>query len=539
MTNRSSTFLSVFTRVFVAILPVVAIFLTQYACDTYAQESSDQLLGTGEPADPYQLDSFDKLSALEKYPTAYFVLTQDLRQGDLPFAPLCAQNGFAGVLDGNGHSIEFHYAAQNDQEALGLFTKITQDGYIKRLTVSGSLEVNAQTRYVGAIAGESYGTLFNVTSSVVIDVSKAHALLYAGGLVGYSQGILVSCAAQGGIVANERVVKCEQEAITNGLRPENRPFGLFIGACGPVASNRLPKNITAHAGFAAPGGVKDSSQDNTLENIANALKYKPDMIEIDVRLNDQGELVVTHNYPIPKHAPTLQAVLTLLLGKPVDGVELPEYDPQQARAVKLQLDAKQNGIVLQELETIEKVGFPLNRIIMAGDSNYDTVYELRDAIRDATEQGMEFWMNPDRLDSYEHMTKRDPKFIERITAFDLPCVTVNSSYTAMNDAIVAWLRANDVQISIWTLNSDDAIRNNLTLGVYNATSRSPQLLQAREACQRNGLWDARVGDQLQTNGAALIPNLEEVGARVQEKRPAELENALNEYALRLLNLTKD
>lgn len=250
--------------------------------------------------------------------------------------------------------------------------------------------------------------------------------------------------------------------------------------------DRLPKIITAHAGFAATGGPDDKSEDNTLDNIIKAIGFGPDVVEVDTRLvtrsNGKACLVIDHDGEADyEHCPTLQEVFELLMGKHPRSAEVGAYGLQ----VRMQVDEKANGILENVLELAEQVGFPWERLICAGDSTYDYVKTQLPALRKAVAKGMEFWMNPSEISSYEEMVLDTDRFIQRIEALELPVFTVNSYYVPFEDGrLLQAFGERGIRVSVWTLNTREALEHYLPMGFYNVTSRLPEALALRANMMR-------------------------------------------------------
>ena len=130
---------------------------------------------------------------------------------------------------------------------------------------------------------------------------------------------------------------------------------------------------------------------------------------------------------------------------------------------------------------------------MAGDSEYETVLANKELIRGAVERGLDFWMNPDRLSSYDELAKKSDAFLDRVRALELPRLTVNSYYGAITDEIAEWLADNGLDVSVWTLNNKNAIRANFLRGFKNVTSRLPLATETRDLCATRGVYGSVFG----------------------------------------------
>lgn len=72
-------------------------------------------------------------------------------------------------------------------------------------------------------------------------------------------------------------------------------------------------------------GASSVAPENTLEAFTRAIELGADVVELDVRRNHDGGLVITHDpLPAPPEAPTLEQVVELCAGRIALDVELKE-----------------------------------------------------------------------------------------------------------------------------------------------------------------------------------------------------------------------
>lgn len=432
--------------------------------------------GDGSPGAPYIVASAEDLKAIEDAPGACYRLEEDVRLFGEAWTPLCSETEFTGVLDGAGKTISGMTVVSG--ELAGLFAKVGAGARISDLTVEGCVVVGKETLAAGGLAGLFDGAATGISSLTTFVVDSSCGKADVGGIAGRSGGY-VAYSTFGGVIAD--------------LRPDGGSCGAIVGlrddhARKTTAQTPLPTLVTAHAGFAAQGGVNDTSEDNTLRNIVRALRFRPDVVEVDARYVEGVGLAIAHNAPKDGSVPTLESVFRILMGELPAELADEEFDPEIAKRTKIQLDAKQDGLFKAELELMARVGFPCDRVIMAGDARYETVMKNVELIRGAVGKGMEFWMNPNMIDSYESMAAKSDAFLDKIRALDLPVFTVNSFYGAITPDVEAWLRANGLNISMWTLNSDEAIRQSFLRGAHNVTSRLPEIIRARDELTAKGVY---------------------------------------------------
>ncbi|MBQ8143467.1 MAG: hypothetical protein IJ452_02095 [Butyricicoccus sp.] len=248
----------------------------------------------------------------------------------------------------------------------------------------------------------------------------------------------------------------------------------------------LPTIVTAHSGFAAAGGARDKSEDNTMDNIIKALNHAPDAIEIDVHYIDtDGDgapdaLWLGHDCANAAVNPPAEDVLLLLLGRHPRSAEVTAPTDK----TRIQLDLKTPDSIFAAIALAEKVGLAFDRLILAGEVDYNFVKENHARLLPYAEQGMELWMSPRGVLGYQEdvdAVGEVDRFIDLLQALRMPHVVVNTHYALVSDEIKAKLDAAGLPVSIWTLNSSETIASQLERGMYNVTSRLPECLARRNA----------------------------------------------------------
>ena len=125
----------------------------------------------------------------------------DLGGSSNPWTPIGTSSyPFAGIFDGNGHTISNLYVDQASSY-IGLFGKIASSSTISDLSVNGSVSGN---EYTGGIIGYSLGTITNVTSYINV-TAKSRNYNNAGGIAGYNQGTITNCTNMGAITSGSSV----------------------------------------------------------------------------------------------------------------------------------------------------------------------------------------------------------------------------------------------------------------------------------------------------------------------------------------------
>lgn len=444
--------------------------------------------GSGTEKDPFEIRTPEQLRHIEQHSDKCFSLKNDLDLGGQDWQPLCAEEGFSGQLAGNRNDITG--LSVTGHELAGLFAVLEETAYIYRLDIKGTVKADEATVAMGGAAGKAAGRLQQVACDLTMIIPQdAPEQLAAGGVVGIGLCEIRQCGFKGTI----------QDDRANSGSCVGAMMGRFEG----TPTEGLPQMITAHSGFAALGGSDDKSEDNTMDNIIKAVNYYPDAIEVDVQSYDSDgdgvrELWLGHDGVDAEKNPPVKEVLELLMGNHERSGELGDHGAR----VRIQLDTKEDGILDECLALIEEVGFPWERIILAGNNSYEHVTENVEAIRRCVEQGMDFWMNPDYILSYEAMDDDMDAFIDRIRALDLPTFTVNSNYKKLSRPAMDRLHEEGIRVSLWTLNSTKDMPVQMQRGAYNVTSRKVDVLKLRSE-MASGTVDNRFDRSLPEIGIYL------------------------------------
>jgi hypothetical protein len=115
------------------------------------------------------------------------------------FVPECRYGGFVGTFDGQGHEIYDLFINRPDEDLVGLFGCVYEDGMIfdigvMNITVTGNWAT-------GGLVGRNIRGI--ISNSYV--VGSVNGNFSVGGLVGHNQGPVSSCYAAGSVVAGGAV----------------------------------------------------------------------------------------------------------------------------------------------------------------------------------------------------------------------------------------------------------------------------------------------------------------------------------------------
>lgn len=138
------------------------------------------------------------------------ILEADIDLGNEVFTPIPI---FAGIFDGNGHTIT-GLNIRAEGSAQGLFRYLEEGGVIKDLSVEGTIRPNGDRDIIGGIVGHNEGTIenskfigivkgrdtvgglvgFNATTGDIVDSSfqgEINGETQVGGITGYNSGIVL------------------------------------------------------------------------------------------------------------------------------------------------------------------------------------------------------------------------------------------------------------------------------------------------------------------------------------------------------------
>ena len=135
-------------------------------------------MGSGTATDPYVITTGGELQLVKNYPSAYYVLGNNIDLNNYNWLPF----EFYGNLNGKGYSILNLYISRISDN-LGLFSEL--NGIVKNLTIKGINIQSPQSNQIGSIAGYMSGTASISNCSVVFEGnSKIKGNSDVGGIVG-------------------------------------------------------------------------------------------------------------------------------------------------------------------------------------------------------------------------------------------------------------------------------------------------------------------------------------------------------------------
>lgn len=446
--------------------------------------------GSGSEANPFRVTDEAQLRHISAHPEAHFRLDKDIRVSE-DWEPLCAEVPFTGSLDGKKKTLIL---------TAPLFALVGEDAHIFRLELDGEITVDADDPCIGFAAIENHGWLYQlkVTGSITV-TPEADSQAAVGGIVGKNTGLLDGCSFDGSI-ADRRT----GGALAGAMAGWNEP-ALTVG---------LPVMITAHSGFAAKGGAPDKREDNTLDNIIKSINLSPDAVEVDVRLYTDPEgneiPVLAHDKDmVGPDCVTAEEVLKLLMGEHPRSGELAE----NGMTIPIQLDYKETAVRIPLFELIDRLGFPLSRVIFPVGTPASVAEDL-DFWQEKAFGGLQIWVTPNPI-FYD-----DPeRYVASLDELQIPGLVVNMSFKDAKPEMIQFLADHGYGVSLWTLNSHEDIVEHMNLGLYNMTSRLEEVLSVREGF-RTGILDCRWDQDLPAIGTGIpAPQAADSLPQPQESEP--------------------
>lgn len=209
--------------------------------------------------------------------------------------------------------------------------------------------------------------------------------------------------------------------------------------------------ITAHSGC-------DNTPENSLEFVRHALEIGTDAIEIDVRRNPGGWLILSHNLPEQTlKLPSLAAV----------------FDMAENSVCLINCDLKEAGIE-EAVLSLAAVHGMRDRIILTGTVRTDppvpfssrTFINLENLIPEAEEKlSRGLPVTPEEAASA----------VDRAARAHFPVINLN--FRTVSDALLAAAAERNIRLSFWTVDTPEEIRRVLSYHPYNITSRAPMLVR--------------------------------------------------------------
>ncbi|MDL2258004.1 hypothetical protein LJC42_02450 [Eubacteriales bacterium OttesenSCG-928-K08] len=173
--------------------------------------------GSGTQADPYIIKTQAQLNNVRHYPSAWYILNNDIHCSDTEaFEPICSASyadyvwdtskGFQGNFNGNGKRITIPLILP-DTRCTGLFGAVGERGLVYDLEVECHYSDidNQKNSVCGAVAGHNAGGIINCDAFGFVSSGGKYAVV--GGVVGNNAGMLEGCWYDGRVFAKGEYAK--------------------------------------------------------------------------------------------------------------------------------------------------------------------------------------------------------------------------------------------------------------------------------------------------------------------------------------------
>ena len=166
---------------------------------TKVDVDATDLDGSGTETDPYEISNVSELQAMEDDLDANYTLVTDIDASNTaqwnngsgfdPIGP-SFNNKFIGVLDGAGHTIDGLTINRSTEDRVGLIGVLDDEGTVRNVSVIDA-DITGNF-YTGGLVGTSDGTVVSSSATGTITSSSNNA----GGLAGSNDGLLTESSAQ-------------------------------------------------------------------------------------------------------------------------------------------------------------------------------------------------------------------------------------------------------------------------------------------------------------------------------------------------------
>ena len=209
--------------------------------------------------------------------------------------------------------------------------------------------------------------------------------------------------------------------------------------------------ITAHSG-------SDATADNSMEFVRYALGTSADALEIDVRRDGDGGLIISHDETGEK-AVTLKEVFC---------------EVKKVPDMRMNCDLKEYGLEEEVYRLLQTCGLPGERILFSGSVRPWNIPE------DAAWKQIEVYWNVEECipDIYvckegeerNRITAETARYLaDKCARYGISVININEKY--LNQTLTDIMNEHQIGISAWTVNDPERIRRLLQLGVHNITTR--------------------------------------------------------------------
>ncbi|MDR3173666.1 MAG: glycerophosphodiester phosphodiesterase [Treponema sp.] len=243
-------------------------------------------------------------------------------------------------------------------------------------------------------------------------------------------------------------------------------------------------NITAHSGC-------DGTEQDSLDSIHTGIRHGADAVEVDVRRNSAGDLVLSHDRD---ESGTYRGRASL--------AEAFELVIREGR-IGINCDVKERETIPAILDLAGRKGLGPDRLILTGSVSPAILKESPEIAKNAG-----VWLNIEEIledyyrtgmvpEPYRGLIGPAQRGYEILKTLPFPdflldpiikdCLrlevpAVNMPYADPLLPLIPSLKSRGIQVSLWTLNNRDALARAFDWGVLNVTTRDTPLALAVREC---------------------------------------------------------
>jgi glycerophosphoryl diester phosphodiesterase len=243
-----------------------------------------------------------------------------------------------------------------------------------------------------------------------------------------------------------------------------------------IKTENIYTTITAHSG--CEGTPVDS-----IESVESGILYEADIIEVDVRADKNGKLVLSHNrdeQQLYSGSTGLTQVFELI---------------QIEKRICLNCDIKETKIIPNLLETARQYGITEDRLYLSGSVTRELLREIPEIrqkcrvqwnIEEAMVPLVKCKLTEDDKEHLCGLLYTDPwRVIREVVpnpdvyiadlvrmATELSVTTFNIPEQYASKERILFFHANGIMVSVWTVNEPDEITRLLQLGIRNITTKN-------------------------------------------------------------------
>ena len=218
--------------------------------------------------------------------------------------------------------------------------------------------------------------------------------------------------------------------------------------------------ITAHTGC-------DQTPDNSIEYLDYVLTTGADGLEVDIRMDSNGSLYLSHDKNSEDRIP-LEEVFTRL----------------QKSGMFCNCDLKESGTACQVLELAKRYGVE-DQICFTGDVEFSLIRK-EESIRKRTLINLQPILPRigSQLENGYIPSETDFEAVRQVLT-DTRGWAVNVPYRFCTDEMLSMFREWGIAVSAWTVNEEEPARKLVHANIYNITTRIPRmLLRIRDEVQK-------------------------------------------------------